>query len=172
MEVRGRWTQRRYRLKRDYAHQELQRTVSIENKHTLDCFKNCGLLQLSTQTFPKNIIVNHLINGKNRRKKKGLRTKVKKIQSAICNSVIGQNCSRGPCPTPWEMNMGAIHSTKIPTGPTGKSGPPQKVDPFFRNFPVGPNRSIEFRTEISGNFGWMDHAHMWLGISRHLFPYH
>ena len=29
---------------------------------------------------------------------------------------------------------GAIHSTKIPTGPTGKSGPPQKVDPFFRNF--------------------------------------
>ena len=30
--------------------------------------------------------------------------------------------------------MGAIHSTKIPTGPTGKIGPPQKVDPFFRNF--------------------------------------
>ena len=29
---------------------------------------------------------------------------------------------------------GAIHSIKIPTGPTGKSGPPQKVDPFFRNF--------------------------------------
>ena len=29
---------------------------------------------------------------------------------------------------------GAIHSTKIPTGPTGKSGPPQKVDEFFRNF--------------------------------------
>ena len=30
--------------------------------------------------------------------------------------------------------MGAIHSTKIPTGPTWKRGPPQKVDPFFRNF--------------------------------------
>lgn len=30
--------------------------------------------------------------------------------------------------------MGAIHSTKIPTGPTGKRGPPQKVDQFFRNF--------------------------------------
>ena len=29
---------------------------------------------------------------------------------------------------------GAIHSTKIPTGPTGKRGPPQKMDPFFRNF--------------------------------------
>ena len=25
-------------------------------------------------------------------------------------------------------NVGAIHSTKIQTGPTGKSGPPQKVD--------------------------------------------
>ena len=30
--------------------------------------------------------------------------------------------------------VGAIHSTKIQTGPTGKSGPPQKVDLFFRNF--------------------------------------
>ena len=29
----------------------------------------------------------------------------------------------------------------------------------FETFPVGPNRSIEFWTEISGNFGWMDHAH-------------
>ena len=29
---------------------------------------------------------------------------------------------------------GAIHSTKIQTGPTGKRGPPQKVDQFFRNF--------------------------------------
>ena len=27
-----------------------------------------------------------------------------------------------------------LYSTKIPTGPTGKSGPPQKVDPLFRNF--------------------------------------
>ena len=56
------------------------------------------------------------------------------------------------------QTRGAIHSTKIPTGPTGKSGPPQKVDPFFETFPVGPNRSIEFWTEISGNFGWMDRA--------------
>ena len=64
--------------------------------------------------------------------------------------VCGKRSSR------WE---GAIHSTKIPTGLTGKSGPPQKVDPFlFETFPVGPNRSIEFWTEISGNFGWMDRA--------------
>ena len=33
-----------------------------------------------------------------------------------------------------DVIKGAIHSTKIPTGPTGKRGPPQKVDPFFRNF--------------------------------------
>ena len=33
-----------------------------------------------------------------------------------------------------KKTKGAIHSTKIPTGPTGKSGPSQKVDPFFRNF--------------------------------------
>ena len=33
----------------------------------------------------------------------------------------------------WKT-QGAIHSTKIPTGPTGKRGPPQKVDQFFRNF--------------------------------------
>ena len=35
---------------------------------------------------------------------------------------------------PVARSMGAIHSTKIQTGPTGKRGPPQKVDPFFRNF--------------------------------------
>ena len=34
----------------------------------------------------------------------------------------------------WCVSKGAIHSTKIPDVPTGKSGPPQKVDPFFRNF--------------------------------------
>ena len=29
---------------------------------------------------------------------------------------------------------------------------------FFETFPVGPNRSIEFWTKISGNFDWMDRA--------------
>ena len=32
------------------------------------------------------------------------------------------------------LSEGAIHSTKIQTGRTGKRGPPQKVDQFFRNF--------------------------------------
>ena len=30
---------------------------------------------------------------------------------------------------------------------------------FFETFPVGPNLSTKFWTEISGNFGWMDRAH-------------
>ena len=34
----------------------------------------------------------------------------------------------------FSETTGAIHSTKILTGATGKRGPPQKVDPFFRNF--------------------------------------
>ena len=29
---------------------------------------------------------------------------------------------------------------------------------FSETFPVGPNRSIEFWTEIPGKFGWMDRA--------------
>ena len=54
--------------------------------------------------------------------------------------------------------MGAIHSTKIPNGSTGERGPPQKVDPFFRNF-----------------FGWTEPIHwvldrnfrkVWLNGSR------
>ena len=57
-----------------------------------------------------------------------------------------------------ESYKGPIHSTKMQTGPTGKRGPPQKVNHFFETFPLGPNRSIEFWTEISGNFGWMDRA--------------
>ena len=48
---------------------------------------------------------------------------------------------------------GAIHSTTIQ---------PQfhlkRWTSFFETFLVGPNRSIEFWTEISGNFGWMVRA--------------
>ena len=40
----------------------------------------------------------------------------------------------GDCHELLAASRDAIHSTKIPTGPTGKRGPPQKVDPFFRNF--------------------------------------
>ena len=36
---------------------------------------------------------------------------------------------------------------------------------FFETFPVGPNRSIEFWTEIFGNFGWKDCALDWVPLS-------
>ena len=44
---------------------------------------------------------------------------------------------------------------------------------FFETFPVGPNRSIEFWTEISGNFGWMDRARsvvIWRGTGSWRYP--
>ena len=37
-------------------------------------------------------------------------------------------------PVKFHEILGAIHSTNIPTGPTRKIGPPQKVDAFFQNF--------------------------------------
>ena len=40
----------------------------------------------------------------------------------------------------------------------GKEDHLKRWTSFFETFPVGPNRSIEFWTEISGNFGWMDRA--------------
>ena len=54
--------------------------------------------------------------------------------------------------------LGTIHSTKIPTG---KSGPPQKVDPFFRNF-SGWTEPIHWVLDL--NF-----QKFWLNGSRPLF---
>ena len=56
---------------------------------------------------------------------------------------------------------GAIHSTKIQTGPTGKRGPPQKVDQFFRNF-SGWTKPILW--VLDGNF-----RKFWLNGSRPKF---
>ena len=38
---------------------------------------------------------------------------------------------------------------------------------FFETFPVGPYRSIEFWTEISGNFGLMGRA-LWVTVHAYL----
>ena len=59
-----------------------------------------------------------------------------------------------------ELNQGAqsIQPKFQPVRP-GKEDHLKKWTRFFEAFPVGPNRSIEFWTEISGNFGWMDRAH-------------
>ena len=56
---------------------------------------------------------------------------------------------------PWAIIMGAIHSTKIQTGPAWKVAHLKRLKSFFETFPVGPNRSIEFWTEISGK-SWLN----------------
>ena len=48
----------------------------------------------------------------------------------------------------------------------------KKWTSFFETFPVGLNRSIEFWTEISGNFGLMDRAHNSLTAFSHPLPHH
>ena len=59
--------------------------------------------------------------------------------------------------------MGAIHSTKIQTGPTGKRGPPQKVDPFFRNF---SSWTEPIHWVLDRNF-----RKVWLNGSRPMWPF-
>ena len=63
-----------------------------------------------------------------------------------------------------EITTGAIHSTKIQTGPTEKRGPPQKVDPFFRNF-SGWTEPIHW--VLDRNF-----RKLWLNGSRPTFRLH
>ena len=64
---------------------------------------------------------------------------------------------------------GAIHSTKIQTGPTGKRGPPQKVVQYFRNFsgwtkPIhwvldrNLERSISSIKRVTGKFLEVSHS--------------
>ena len=55
---------------------------------------------------------------------------------------------------------GPIHSTKIPTGPTGKSGPPQKVDPFFRNF-SGWTEPIHWVLDRNFRKFWLNGSRPW-----------
>ena len=53
---------------------------------------------------------------------------------------------------------GVIDWTKIRPVRPGKVVLLKSWNSFFETFLVGPNRSIEFRSEFSGNSGWMDHA--------------
>ena len=53
------------------------------------------------------------------------------LRPKFCISIVSK-FSREDCQSQEKLEtMGAIHSTKIQTGPTGKRGPPQKVDHFF-----------------------------------------
>ena len=58
---------------------------------------------------------------------------------------------------PWNLGSRSIQPKFRPVRP-GKEDHLKRWTRFFETFPVGPNRSIEFWTEISGNFGWMDRA--------------
>ena len=54
--------------------------------------------------------------------------------------------------------MGAIHSTMQNSDRSDRQNMAKVVHlkgwtSFFETFPVGPNRSIEFWTEITGHFG-------------------
>ena len=111
---------------RNYAREELQRTISIENKHTLYCFMNCGLLHLSTQTFPKNIIVNHLINGENRRKSKRLpamtwldkighvdRVQHRRLQDSGEKSFSNKKCGKRAPPLPFPSRARLIFALLV-----------------------------------------------------------
>ena len=57
----------------------------------------------------------------------------------------------------WTPMARSIQPKFQPVRP-GKEDHLKRWTRFFETFPVGPNRSIEFWTEISGKFGWMDHA--------------
>ena len=59
--------------------------------------------------------------------------------------------------THWIPGARSIQPKFQPVRP-GKEDHIKRWTRFFETFPVGPNRSIEFWTEISGNFGWMDRA--------------
>ena len=82
---------------------------AIENKHTSYCFKNCGLLHLSTQTFPKN---NCKSLDKRRKSKKIDETTRKKVKESVrhLQSRVGQNWSGGPCPTPPVESLCSPHT--------------------------------------------------------------
>ena len=72
----------------------------------------------------------------------------------------------------WRFNpeyWGAIHSTKIPTGPTGKIGPPQKVDPFFRNF-SGWTEPIHWVLDRNIRKFWLNGSRPWGLDSKIRFP--
>ena len=60
-------------------------------------------------------------------------------------------------------SWGAIHSTKIPTGPNGKSGPPQKVNPFFRNF-SGWTKPIHWVLDRNFRKFWLNGSRPWIQL--------
>ena len=79
-----------------------------------------------------------------------------KLTLSVMNSVSGGD--------PFNQNSNRSDREKWSTS---KGGPV-----VFETFPVGPNRSIEFWTEISWNFGWMDRTQWPLVTFIFLVAYH
>ena len=57
----------------------------------------------------------------------------------------------------WNLRARSIQPKFQPVQ-LGKEDHLKRWTRFLETFRVGPNRSIEFWTEISGKFGWMDRA--------------
>ena len=94
----------------------------------------------------------------------GVRNKAQGIWNSSKNCTLPERKNNKSSPgirNPWSgiQNLGArsIQPKFRPVRP-GKEDHLKRWTSFFETFPVGPNRSIEFWTEISGNFGWMDRA--------------
>ena len=95
-----------------------------------------------------------------------MKRKMKRFFSAISitcvfniNNVRNESSKRAGC----EPRARSIQPKFQPVRP-GKEDHLKRWTSFFETFPVGPNRSIEFWTEISGNFGWMDRAPSFVGM--------
>ena len=76
------------------------------------------------------------------------------IKSSSKNNVRLIESNKGASKERHEPTLGARSiQPKFQTGRPGKEDHLKRWTRFFETFPVGPNRSIEFWTEISGKFG-------------------
>ena len=70
----------------------------------------------------------------------------------------------------WEWSNGTVHFDR--TGPTEKSGPPRKVDRFFRNF-SGWTEPIHSVLDRNFRKFWLNGSRplfaVWVGLVRFLF---
>ena len=65
---------------------------------------------------------------------------------------------RPPCRPQSRSTLPTVNKIQFRQVQPGKVVHLKRLTSFFETFLVGLNPSIEFWTEISGNFGWMDRA--------------
>ena len=83
--------------------------------------------------------------------------------ACIWHYVTGHVHKTGPNYNGTNRGARSIQPKFRPVRP-GKEDHLKRWTCFFETFQVGPNRSIEFWTEISGNFGWMDRAPLFVPL--------